>query len=692
MFRRSRWSVLWSVPLLASVFLFAGCGVEGQEFSELKQFQTCQELEDYMKEVATREYTHNNRRSSGGGFGIPMGGMASAPTADASSRQENTNKSAAGNAGSGGSEPSTLQRSDTNNQVVGVDEADIVKNDGKHIYVVNRNYFLIFKSWPAKETKEIARYKMTTTPREMYVHNGLAVIFSDDSKNYRKIFASNRPAYDYGSRVTRIVILNIKNRTKPFLVREMSFEGTYQTSRRIDQSVRVVLSNRFPMPRVDYSKIYNNGSSSSTFGFVRENKERELYLAAIKKTTLKDWLPLFQDKQYKDSKLISNATNLVGDTKACTGFYKPTVMSGRGVVSVVSIDLMDPMKNLKNTAVISDYKNTYASRGNLYVASAPAYYVGAFGPGDTRTYLHKFDISKANTQAKYIASGAVPGTIINQFAMDEHKGYFRIATTNRGNDGSLNNIFVLQQQSNKLEVVGKVTGLAKGEQIRSARFMGDRGFIVTFRQVDPLFTIDLKDPKNPKAVGELKIPGFSTYLHPLDDNNLLAIGMDGTNQGVNGDIQLSIFNVSNFANPKQVAKVSIKADAWSQGTSQALYNHKAFNYYSAKKLLSIPVSSSSYKPGNKGFFSGALLFKIDLKAKDMIRSFGKIEHTDLASKSTGGEPKTGDDDGRYGYGTTYQIQRSIFIENFVYTISPMGMKVNNLDNLANKVVDPLLFP
>jgi len=284
-------------------------------------------------------------------------------------------------------------------------------------------------------------------------------------------------------------------------------------------------------------------------------------------------------------------------------------------------------------------------------------------------------------EIKFKANGTVPGYVLNQFSMDEHDGYFRIATTST-NEGRMegNNVFVMDSE---LNLVGSVEGLAEGEQIYSSRFMGDRCYLVTFKITDPLFTIDLSDPENPEVLGALKIPGFSTYLHPYDENIIIGIGKE-TIEDKWGEIawqqgvKISLFDVSDVTDPKELAKLEIG----DRGTeSNALYDHHAFLFSRARNLLVLPIleaqiDESDFADGKapddwygEYVYQGAYIFDI---SEEGIELRGKVTHIEDQDEFL----KSG-----YWFESDYQVERSLYIEDNLYTLSNGMLKVNSLNSL-----------
>jgi uncharacterized secreted protein with C-terminal beta-propeller domain len=298
-----------------------------------------------------------------------------------------------------------------------------------------------------------------------------------------------------------------------------------------------------------------------------------------------------------------------------------------------------------------------------------------------KTVVHKIAIKDG--VLTYQTMAEVSGSVLNQFSMDEKDGYLRIATTKNQtwsdligeqDKASFNNLYVLDD---KLKVVGTLSGLAKGERLYSARFIGNRAYLVTFKQVDPLFVIDLKDPTAPAVLGELKIPGFSNYLHPYDENTLIGFGKDtAENQwgGVTtGGLKLSLFDVSQVDKPQELDKY-VLGDRGSD--SIALNDHRAFLFSKEKNILAIPVSLyQSDKPDQWGkfVFGGVAVFNITDKK---FKLAGKIDHSDNG--------RQGDSYSSWGGYSYYDstVQRSLYIKDILYTVSGRYIKMNTLGSLA----------
>ncbi|HSH59494.1 MAG TPA: beta-propeller domain-containing protein, partial [Acidimicrobiales bacterium] len=274
------------------------------------------------------------------------------------------------------------------------------------------------------------------------------------------------------------------------------------------------------------------------------------------------------------------------------------------MVSVLSVDAEDPRPGPAAT-VLGAGELVYASAKNLYVTttrwtgpvpledgSDNARTRPGIVPGEGTTDIHKFAITdKVRTQ--YLASGRVPGRVLNQFSMSELSGDLRVATTSDGTSqgrdetgASESRVSVLRQEGEALNTVGSVDGLGKGERIYAVRFLGDRGYVVTFRQTDPLYVIDLADPTRPAVKGELKIPGYSAYLHPVGEHRLIGVGQEATEQGRPVGTQVSLFDVSDPGSPERLAQAVLP-----RSHSEAEFDHHAFLYWPSTGLTLLPVQS-----------------------------------------------------------------------------------------------------
>lgn len=479
----------------------------------------------------------------------------------------------------------------TNIQVAGVDEADIVKTDGTYLYVASNNSLFILKAYPPEEAEVLSKISFNGTLGEIFLDgNKLAILGSSASYPYEPYY-SRLPTFIDDK--TLVEVYDISDRNNPVLARNFSISGNYFDSRRIDEYVYLIVSQPSYLlyDTLVLPKIY------STDG-MEEIEASQIYYANV------------SDYSYAFTTVA--AINIQNDTE------KPT----------------------HETFLLGATSCMYVSLNNIYIT---------FWTQGGGTLIYRIRIEDETIKCE--AWGEVPGSVLNQFSMDEYNGYFRLATTAWKNGMSQNNVYVLDMN---LTIVGKLENIASGETIYSVRFMGDRGYVVTFRQIDPFFAIDLQDPYSPKVLGILKIPGYSSYLHPYDESHIIGIGKDGN------VVKISLFDVSNVTDPKEIGNYTVSG-TWSD--SPVLSNHKALLFNSSKNLLVMPIITSDYS-----VWQGVYVFNITIQEGIALR--GRITHLENAS-----------DLGYRWYPDPYHVKRSLYIDNVLYTISDKKVMMHNLETL-----------
>ncbi|MEM2002013.1 MAG: beta-propeller domain-containing protein, partial [Candidatus Methanomethylicaceae archaeon] len=318
-------------------------------------------------------------------------------------------------------------------------------------------------------------------------------------------------------------------------------------------------------------------------------------------------------------------------------------------ITVISVNVADENVPPSDETFLAGASSCmYVSRENMYLVAhqyRPVVITSNLKPvTEWRDEMLIYRLRLREGNIKIEGSGSVPGQVLNQYSMDEYNGYFRIATTKWTSSGSENGIYVMDMM---MQVVGSVEGIAPGERIYSARFMGDRCYLVTFRQVDPFFVVDLSDPSNPKILGYLKIPGYSSYLHPFDENHIIGVGKEGNN------VKLSLFDVSDVKVPKEVAKFTMD---FYYSDSEVLYDQKAFLFDAGKHLLSIPVSWTEGK-SVLSYFRGACVFNLTLDGGFVLRGIILLQN---------------DQEG---------VRRILYIDNILYTVSGSQLRMSDLTTL-----------
>ena len=590
--------------------------------------------------------------------------------------------------------------SDTNRQVADVDEADIVKvgDEGRKLYVIRGNRFYEFDSWPAEDTEMASDLEIEGSPIEMFVDGDRAVVFSsvygveelDDGDLCQGYGYGPEPGlaeldeyYYCGRSYVKISVIDLSAESHE-VVRELYVDGWYTSSRRHDDIVRAIIQTNMQRPATIpnfYEVVYDGDyPQSRTEQIARAQAWADAAKRAILATTLEQWLPVWGERI--DGELEERPFE-------CADFYSPAPgLTNYGLSQIVGIDVRDA-SDTAMTSILGQATHVY-SNADAMILAQPDWAWHERGTNTDRTALHRFAVSSDGNRTPYQGSGFVPGVVNDQFSIDERAGIVRIATTRttweEPNDDigiapdvwipptTDNLVSTLRLEEGELTVVGQTPGLAESERIFSARFLGDVAYIVTFRQVDPLFAIDLSDPENPEVLGELKIPGFSDYMHPLGENHLLTIGrdIDEQTQRDNGTA-LQIFDVSDPVQPRLAWKALV-----GEGYSEANHNHKAFNFYAGESpdagLLAFPFVSY------EGEFSSTLELW-DVSAEDGFVRRGAVDHSDLVLEDCGAPYPVEE---FYSYcGYQPQITRGVFIDQYIYSISHGGIRVHSVADLTS---------
>ena len=615
---------------VATLGVVGGCGVVqnlldliGQRETgspELKGFASEQDLLDYFKtQVGAQNQNFAVDEVRGDGAG---GGEGAEPV-------NSVGDDAAVNTGNGPSPPSTAptdsadgDHSQTTTQEEGVDESDVVKTDGDYLYVID-------SSWGDTSTLRMVQVNVDPIQaageatiegygRDIYLMGDMVVAITSgggiyymmdgvagvdggmgmmrpSAKGQTAQLDSSEPVavetddstatdisiapidvdgdgYAYQRPFTAVTVVDVTDRAAPRIVSATRFDGTQVASRMIDGVLHLVLAN-YQTYYFDVMPMMGR-SGFSTEGLM-----------------LGDMLPNYVRTE-------GESTTASGDLVTWENLYRPTDPDGFGVVTVVSVDI-DNNAAFQAVGIVAEPGLIYSSLNALYLTDTNWDFAGN---QRTTTDIYKFAYTDRGATAT--ATGSVPGRVLNQYSMGEHEGNLRVATTIDqtfvfdfvGNFGvaseSQNNVYVLSQPegANSLTVVGSLENVATGETIQSARFVGNRGYLVTFEQTDPLFTLYLSDAANPRIVGELEVPGFSTFLVPMDENHLLAVGQYVPPPDTFGawGVQISIFDVTDFANPTRTANVILGEDTGAY--SEAQWDPKAFTYFADQGLVALPLS------------------------------------------------------------------------------------------------------
>lgn len=574
--------------------------------------------------------------------------------------------------GGGGGSPS--QSSGTNNQVAGVDEADLVKQEDGFLYIVNAGKLRIIDAWPPAQAHVVSETPIEGAVRKLFLHGGRALVYSSLTKTPGA--PTRECTYGYGCSFTgdgtptKLTVLDVSTPASPRVIRELRLSGSLIAARRVGAGIHTVVADL--APSVDDLSYWPEDLDACSHDLVKRwafedlrRKNREL----IEQSELDLFLPAADD---------SVAGELGG---RCDQFYGADVGDGAAFTSVLSLDLAaSPDVAPSFTSIVSRPGAVYGSASALYMAvpralSESSFFGGGAVDPDEASAIHKFAITAEPLGTEYRGSGRVKGHVLNQFAMDEHDGHLRVASTTGQafQDDAHSTLTILREQNGGLEQIGVVDGLAPGEDIRSVRFAGRRAFVVTFKKTDPLYVFDLDPPEAPRVLAELKIPGFSTYMHMLDDNHLLTIGYDASDQGDFAwftGVQLQIFDVTDPTAPTLAHKRVIGTRG---SSSEALTNHLAFTYFAPKQALALPMTicEGGAPPAHGQLtFSGLLVFRATAAAG--FSELGRVAHP----------PGPSIDCSNWWTDATSQVRRSVFMDDYVFSISGDAVKANALGALA----------
>ena len=637
--------------------------------------------------------------------------------------------------------------SSTNNQESGVDEADFIKTDGHYIYMLNGNKFLIMGVPEFGEINLTSSLSMLGSPMQMMLEGDRVVIVS--GVNYWNL-ESNHPllelmaheeSYSYlGSdgvnetytytRYESLVmysVIDISEKNNPVIEEELFIEGNYHTARLVDGTVRSVthLYTYFDGIRtwVDlpdyYYEIFDLQQRMDLWN-LSLNDTIAKNQRVIDSLTLEDFVPqmytLNSDSTYAKISTYSDD---------CSEFSASQNSSVRGLTTIMTMKLLGEETEFEIDHITSRWAHVYSSGNTLLLAEPVADWWWFWRNNDFEdaTNIHAFDISDSDATS-YLGSGRVTGTVQDQFSMSEFQGSIRIASTSdiwgrwwldsemdeNGEpifNGPSNQVTILQHEGNdclispcnSLIQVGIVDDIAPNETIWSVRFIGNRGYLVTFENIDPLWVIDLSNPLDPIILGELEVPGVSTYIHPVNENTLLTIGIGPGEDGLGLDwstTQISLFDVSEPTNPTLADSMSvspaytddncedIRNCGWSWSWSEATYEHKAFSYWAPKDLLAIPLSTYRYFYNESNYYNYEYISMLKLINVDIenlsLSNHGEIEHSQFYNNN----------ENDWWYHSSTSIRRSIFMGDYIYAFSSLGVTVHNTSKIS--LVEELSIP
>jgi uncharacterized secreted protein with C-terminal beta-propeller domain len=530
--------------------------------------------------------------------------------------------------------------STTNNQEVDVDEPDLVKTDGKFVYAVADNTLRIVDVTGAAP-KVVGELKLDGYGHQLLLRNDTMLVVATQGGYYRPV--DGGPTADIasapypGAGKTIVTEISVADRAKPAVKRTLTVDGDYVDARQNGGTARIVIDSAPDRIVADEGESIDDA--------IDDAKTKTFVGGTVLRSKV-------SGKTYR-RQLVK-----------CKQVRHPRSFSGLDVLTIMTVDLDKGLYSLDRDGVMAGAQVVYGSTGSLYVASqrySRAVENGTDAPEGIRTEIHRFSVADPE-KTVYRASGSVRGFVLNQYAFSEYKGDLRVATTEEplwfnGTQASEQHsgISVLRQDGSRLEQIGRLSGLGKGERIYAVRFIEDRGYVVTFRQVDPLFVVDLSKPTEPRLRGELEIPGYSAYLHPVGGDRLLGIGQEATSQGRLIGAQVSLFDVGDPAKPTRVSQLK-----FGSGRFGVEDEPHAFLYWDPSKLAVLPLSLY----GDKGeSFGGAVGVRVGTNLSEV----GRVEHQQRAGDPQDYKPP---------------VSRALVVGDKLYTLSYAGLVVSRLDTLG----------
>jgi hypothetical protein len=560
--------------------------------------------------------------------------------------------------------------STTNVQEAGIDEPDLVKTDGATLFTVVDGSVRVLDVWPPETASMIATADASDAwPQSLLLVGQRLAVF--ETVNWDQLS-------DGFQQATRIRILDVSDPTAPVTRRSLTAEGWLVGARLIDDQLYAVFTNWVPTPAGLWDLLWDLGPELPPMPEDPDDLEAVIEQArailaphveaVIDALDLDEVLPLFTDAGPDGAE--------TGAMVACNDILRPETVDQASILTVLHVDLAATdigITPVTTQTVMASAWTVYASATSLILAkSDPGWWFWWWGPIATHpeppeVEIHRFALDPGgDAPMAYSATGTAPGRLLDQFCLGEYEGDLRVATgPGWGWDADVrergSTVSVLRDDGHgTLRIVGQVSGIAPGEDLYASRFMGDRGYLVTFEQIDPLFTLDLAQPTEPEVVGELEMPGFSTYLHPMaGGDQLLAVGRDGTEDGATFGLAIKTFDVANLAKPSILATLTLGHESEGWAWSEALSDHHAFTYH--RDLLAIPASHGSWY--DEDYFVGLIAIGVAPDGS-ALTELGRVDHMDLPPNPRNPWPA---------------MRRSLVLDDTLVAVSNRGVTISHVD-------------
>jgi len=561
-----------------------------------------------------------------------------------------------------GSDAKTPAFSGTNVQEDGVDEPDMVKTDGRTVFALVQGRLHAVDVRGPKPRLAGSLDVGAAWGQQLILHRGRLLVIASGwsgAKGAPDALPGRVGLVPWrGEPRTTLTEIDVSDPSAMRVREVFEVPGQYLSARRVDATLRVVIRGEVRGPELQYPTGTSGWERARAVWYNRW---------ALDNSRSSDWIPT-----YTRSSLRSGRST-VRPLSRCTQTYAPTEFAGLGTVTVLTFELGRGLAPVDTDTILSDGDTVYASAHSLYVATRewqdPSETGGpaAVAPSWVNTQVHRFD-TRLPGQTQYVSSGEVDGYLLSQWSMSEHEGDLRVVSTDEppwwGSAGgqSQTRVTVLREQEGRLAAVGSVDGLGLGERVYAVRFIGPLGYVVTFRQVDPLYVIDASEPTAPRVRGELKIPGYSAYLHPVGEGLLLGIGRSATAEGRVLGVQASLFDVSNPDQPLGLQQLDL-----GNGWTESEFNHHAFLYWPATRQALVPVESWIQDPATGAYAYDAAAVGIKVGTSELLEN-GRIRHeipVDDALQPLRQEA----------------VRRTLVVGDTLYSLSDSGLKASSLDTL-----------